>query len=86
MKYVKCNLCGFDDAKLILRARNRITNEEKKFFKLAKCRRCSLVYLNSRPEKEDIKKYYPPWYHSRAHKMDKIGQGLNLLVVSRRKS
>jgi 2-polyprenyl-3-methyl-5-hydroxy-6-metoxy-1,4-benzoquinol methylase len=65
MEYVKCNLCGFDDAKLILRARNRITNEEKKFFKLLKCRKCGLVYLNPRPDKEEIKKYYPPWYHSR---------------------
>jgi 2-polyprenyl-3-methyl-5-hydroxy-6-metoxy-1,4-benzoquinol methylase len=66
MEYVKCNLCGFDDAKFILRARSRSTNEGKKFFKLAKCTKCGLVYLNPRPEKEDIKKYYPPWYHSRA--------------------
>ena len=66
MEYVKCNLCGFDDAKFILRARSRITNEGKKYFKLAKCKRCGLVYLNPRPEKEEIKKYYPPWYHSRA--------------------
>jgi hypothetical protein len=61
-------------------------NEGKEFFKLAKCRKCGFVYFNPRPGKEEIKKYYPPWYHSRAHKMDKIGQGLNLLVVSRRKS
>lgn len=66
MEYVKCNLCGFDDAKFILRARSRFMNEGKEFFKLAKCMRCGLVYLNPRPEKEDIKKYYPPWYHSRA--------------------
>jgi 2-polyprenyl-3-methyl-5-hydroxy-6-metoxy-1,4-benzoquinol methylase len=66
MEYVKCNLCGFDDAKFILRARNRITNERKKFFKLTKCRKCGLVYLNPRPEEAEIKKYYPPWYHSRA--------------------
>jgi len=66
MEYVKCNLCGFDDAKFILRARSRITNEGKKYFKLVKCERCNLVYLNPRPEKGEIKKYYPPWYHSRA--------------------
>jgi len=65
MEYVKCNLCGFDDAKFIVRARCRITNRGKKFFKIAKCRRCGFVYLNPRPEKEEIKKYYPPWYHSR---------------------
>jgi len=65
MEYVKCNICGFDDPKFILRARSRVTNEGKKFFKLAKCRRCGLVYLNPRPDEEEIKEYYPPWYHSR---------------------
>ncbi len=29
MEYVKCNLCGFDDAKFILRAKSRITYEGK---------------------------------------------------------
>ena len=53
MEYVKCNLCGFDDTKFILRARSRVTNEGKEFFKLAKCRRCGLVYINPRPEKEE---------------------------------
>ena len=65
MEYVKCNLCGFDDTKLILRARSRVMNVGENFFKLAKCRRCGLVYLNPRPKKEEIKKYYPAWYHSR---------------------
>jgi hypothetical protein len=64
MEYVKCNLCGFDDAKFILRARSRVTNEGKKFFKLVTRRRCGFVYLNPRPDKEEIKKYYPPWYPS----------------------
>lgn len=67
MEYVKCNLCCVDDTKFVLRARCRVYNGEKKFFKLVKCRRCGLIYLNPRPNKEEIKRYYPPWYHSRAH-------------------
>jgi len=53
MEYVKCNLCGFDDAKFILRARSRVTNEGKEFFNLAKCRKCGFVYFNPRPGKEE---------------------------------
>ena len=31
-----------------------------------KCRKCGLIYLNPCPNKEEIRNYYPPWYHSRA--------------------
>ena len=86
MEYVRCNLCGIDDTKFIFRSKCRIYNGEKKFFKLVTCWRCGFVYLNPRPDKEEIKRYYLPWYHSRAHKKDKIGRGLNLLVVARRRS
>jgi 2-polyprenyl-3-methyl-5-hydroxy-6-metoxy-1,4-benzoquinol methylase len=65
MEYVKCNLCGADDTKFMFYVRDR-NSKEKKLFNLVKCRRCGFVYLNPRPGKEEIKKYYPPWYHSRA--------------------
>jgi hypothetical protein len=54
MEYVKRNLCGFDETKLILRAKSRVANEGTKFFNLVKCRRCGLVCLNPCPEKERI--------------------------------
>ncbi|KPJ69461.1 hypothetical protein AMJ44_03855 [candidate division WOR-1 bacterium DG_54_3] len=66
MEHVKCNLCGADDAKFVLLGRCRHYGLEKKHFKLVKCRRCGLAYLNPRPDGEEIKNYYPPWYHSRA--------------------
>jgi len=66
MKYVKCNLCREDDTKFMFQARDR-NIKEKKLFNLVKCKRCGLVYLNPRPDKEEIKKYYPPWYHYRVH-------------------
>jgi 2-polyprenyl-3-methyl-5-hydroxy-6-metoxy-1,4-benzoquinol methylase len=66
MEYIKCNSCGADDAKFILRAKRRHDSKGEKFFKLTKCRNCELVYLNPRPEREEIKDYYPPSYHSRA--------------------
>jgi len=66
MEYVKCNLCGADDAEFVLRARFRLNNSKKEFFNLAKCRICGLVYLNPRPSEKEINEYYPSWYHSRA--------------------
>lgn len=66
MEHVKCNLCRADDAKFILQARCRLSNIKKEFFKLMKCRRCGLIYLNPRPHEEEMSKYYPSWYHSRA--------------------
>ena len=66
MEYVKCNICREDDTKFMFHVRDR-NSREKKLFKLVKCRRCGFVYLNPRPDKEEIKKYYPPWYHYRVH-------------------
>lgn len=67
IEYVKCELCGADNTKVILRAKYR-SCIEKIFFNIVKCQECGLVYLNPRPDNEEIKKYYPPSYHSRAQK------------------
>jgi len=66
MEHVKCNLCGADDVKFVLRARYRLNNRHKKFFKIVKCRRCGLAYINPRPNEKEMNNYYPSWYHSRA--------------------
>ena len=63
MEYAKCNLCNAGDTKFIFRARCRDYKKEKEVFNLVKCKKCGLVYLNPRPDKEEIKKYY----HSSNH-------------------
>lgn len=52
MEYVKCDLCGSDDTVIIAK--------RARFLKLNNvvCRKCGLVYINPRPENDDIKKYY----------------------------
>jgi 2-polyprenyl-3-methyl-5-hydroxy-6-metoxy-1,4-benzoquinol methylase len=66
MEHVKCNLCGAEDTKFILRARYRFHKRKKEFFNLVKCRKCGLMYTNPRPNEKEISQYYPSWYHSRA--------------------
>lgn len=65
---MKCNLCGADDTKFCFYTKDRNNDSAKTHFRLVKCKKCDLVFLNPRPDKEEIKKFYPPWYHSRAEK------------------
>ncbi len=53
---VFCDLCGSRDFVLKYTARNTEFNEP---FRLVECTNCSLVYLNPRPTKAEIGKYYP---------------------------
>jgi SAM-dependent methyltransferase len=61
MESVRCNLCGADDASTLFRKKDklRISGEE---FGVVKCRRCGLLYLNPRPAREEIAKFYPDHY------------------------
>ena len=65
MEDVNCNLCGADNTKVMFHARDRNVRGSSSF-KIVKCKECGLVYLNPRPDKDEIRKCYPPWYHSRA--------------------
>lgn len=65
MEYVNCNLCGADEARFIFQARDR-NSKGQRFFKIVKCRKCGLVYLNPRPDEKEIREYYSAWYHFHA--------------------
>lgn len=53
---VNCDLCGSSDYSLKFTARN---TEFREPFNLVECCDCGLVYLNPRPSKESIGRYYP---------------------------
>ncbi|OGC89009.1 MAG: hypothetical protein A2142_07135 [candidate division Zixibacteria bacterium RBG_16_48_11] len=53
---VSCDLCGSSDFILKFTAQS---SEFKETFRLVECQKCSLVYLNPRPTKAEIGKYYP---------------------------
>lgn len=61
MEHVKCDLCGSDDASLLFAARD-INLSKKGLFNIVRCKKCGLVYVNPRPTKQEIGKFYPDTY------------------------
>lgn len=60
-EFVKCNLCGKDNPRLLFVARNR-TNKKNGFFRIVKCKSCGLVYVNPRPTQQELLQYYSEGY------------------------
>ncbi|HVP37001.1 MAG TPA: class I SAM-dependent methyltransferase [Terriglobales bacterium] len=56
LEYTKCDFCGENNPELFLEAESDATKER---FKIVKCNNCGLIYLNPRPVKEIIGRYYP---------------------------
>jgi SAM-dependent methyltransferase len=62
---VRCNLCGADDARpLFRRADERLLVDDVEWAAV-RCRRCGLGYLNPRPTRDEIGRYYPGGYFDR---------------------
>lgn len=54
-RYVKCNLCGRDETKVV--------QEAESPFKVVKCRNCGLVFTNPQPEAKLIEDHYQEDYY-----------------------
>jgi 2-polyprenyl-3-methyl-5-hydroxy-6-metoxy-1,4-benzoquinol methylase len=63
MEYVSCKLCGADNTKLLFTANQRDWGIGE-FFNVVRCNKCKLVYINPRPSKEELSKYYPEQYYA----------------------
>ena len=61
METVGCNLCGANDSELVLEGKDRLHGIEGAF-RLVRCRRCGLIYLNPRPGSDEMAHYYPSDY------------------------
>jgi len=61
MEYVNCNLCGLDDTQVLFRKKDKfgITEDE---FNVVKCQQCGLLYINPRPDPEEMGRFYPEAY------------------------
>lgn len=66
MRYISCNLCGAEDEKLLFHGFDIDYRTSEKQFRLVRCARCGLVYINPRPEENEMQSYYPDTY--RPHK------------------
>lgn len=63
MEWVSCDLCGANDTDLLFIERDRLHHIEGTF-RLVRCRRCGLMYINPRPTFEEMGLYYPKDYHA----------------------
>lgn len=61
MERIDCPLCQVDDTELWHKGRDRLLGGEETF-QWVRCRRCGLLYLNPRPDVDEIARYYPREY------------------------
>ena len=56
MESINCQICSSNSSKEYLAVKDRF-NISKNYFQLVKCK-CGFIYLNPRPDEEEISKYY----------------------------
>ncbi len=61
MEHVACNLCGSDHPQFLLKKRDKFGMAWDEF-NVVGCRECGLVFVNPRPDQEEIGKFYPEIY------------------------
>lgn len=62
LEWVACDLCGADDAEPELVLRDLMIETATETFRLVRCRRCGLRYLNPRPTAAALDSLYPDSY------------------------
>ena len=69
LEHVTCNWCGADDTRLVTNIRADfeqvgVIPDEYAYrsFQIVQCSRCNLIYLNPRPDAQEIGVYYPKAY------------------------
>lgn len=70
MKFVTCDLCGANEAKIVAEQKDIVHRSASpdQSFSLVQCASCKLVYLNPRLDDSEISKYYPDTYAFHAEK------------------
>ena len=59
MVYINCKLCGSNDYKLLFKKKDYTYQISEIDFCVVKCKQCGLVYVNPRPDENEIHNYYP---------------------------
>ena len=59
---MKCNLCGSEKNKFILKSKDRNHKTSAKYFRLVKCKICGLVFIDPPPTEKEITNSYPRNY------------------------
>ncbi|MBN1135989.1 MAG: class I SAM-dependent methyltransferase [Anaerolineae bacterium] len=61
MEWTNCNLCGSERTEVYREGRDRQLGGSERF-RLVRCLQCGLIYLNPRPRRDEIGRYYPADY------------------------
>lgn len=64
MEKIACNLCGSDSQRIVYKKPDTWTWFTNFEFPVVKCRKCGLVFVNPRPDVQEMSNYYPTGYHS----------------------
>lgn len=61
MEWVRCNLCGLDEAEVLFKKAERF-GIDREGFQVVRCSGCGLLYVNPRPTEREMGRYYPEAY------------------------
>ena len=61
MEHVACNLCGLDTTQILFKKRDKFETVQNEF-NVVECQECGLLYVNPRPDQEEIGTFYPEIY------------------------
>jgi 2-polyprenyl-3-methyl-5-hydroxy-6-metoxy-1,4-benzoquinol methylase len=64
LQHVRCSLCDADDAELIGRGTDHEYHSAPDTFRMVRCRRCTQVYLDPRPDAGSLDAIYPASYYA----------------------
>ncbi|MDD5626962.1 MAG: class I SAM-dependent methyltransferase [Patescibacteria group bacterium] len=76
MQFIKCALCGSNQTFNLFVSKDFIYGLPGKF-KLVRCEKCGLVYINPQPTREEIDLFYPPEYAAHQNSKDFMEKGSN---------
>ena len=62
MEHVNCNLCGSTDFRAVYEMPD-VKFYPDEWFTIVECARCGLGFVNPRPTRDEIGKYYPADYY-----------------------
>lgn len=65
MEHIRCIVCERDDTSRILSGHDSRYGVSNEVFIVVRCNVCGLVYVNPRPAKDEIARYYPPNYRTK---------------------
>jgi len=78
-----CNLCGADDSAVYLEQMDcRYPQTPRHVFRMVKCDKCGLIYLNPRPTEQSMQRFYPESFYE-PRKLEKVEETGWLAAVGR---